>query len=216
MQKKIMFAVGLVLFVILFTAGSVVASYYLHSSTTIEDNDIDSEFIVISSSTYTDFLDEVSFDTTVTTDPLDNVIVTYTLNANVDIYNNESTHAYGTDGVNDACLISNALTINVAQTNVTEGYDLTVTVSDFDPIAGLTYIMKVGTAYCTYGQSVANQWTFSGLSFGTNYDVALYVYGTPSVSPGSMIGFTNYDPDLQNPVVGSIFTFLATAPNGAP
>lgn len=201
----------LVVLLVLATAGSVIASYNLHSSTTVEDNDIDSEFIVISTSTHSDLLDEVSFDTTVATDDT----VSYSLNANQDIWD-DGADTYGTDGVNDACLISNALTVNVAQTNVSGYYNLDVTVTGFTPIAGLTYTMKVGTQYCTYGQTVAGHWNFADLNFGQDYAVALYVSGTPTENPGSTVGFTNYDPDATPAVAGSIFTFLATAPNGAP
>lgn len=217
MIKKTTAMIAIILGIILFTAGSVYAAYNLHSTTTIEDNDLDSEYIVISSTVHKDFLDEVSFDTTVTADPVTgDESVAYVLNASEDIWNT-ATNGYGADGTKDACLISNATTINVKQTNVEGYYTLAVTVTDFIPIQGLTYTMKVGTSHCTFGQYVAEQWTFYDLTFGDNYEVALYVSGTPTEDPGATVGFTNYDnSDPEHVVTGSVFTFTATAPNGSP
>lgn len=230
MQRKVSFGVIAVILALVLTAGTVTAAYFLHSTTTVEDNDIDSEFIVIGLSTYTDLLDEVSFDTTVTYNQATQTSTTaYDLNENADIWNptaNNNNGDYGTDGVNDACLISNPLTINVAQTNTDNLYYLDVTVSDFIPIAGLSYIMTVtstqGTLYSDYlDNNHPNMWRFLDLQCGLDYAVALYVMGTPTENPGATVGFTNADPDARDannqpaPIAGSIFTFLAVAPNGA-
>lgn len=215
MIKRTTLIVTAVIGLLLLAAGGVAAAYYLSSTMNVDQNTIDSEYIVISSTDYSDFLNEVSFDTTISVDPLDNVTITYDLNADTDIWDAYG-NTYGVDGTADACLISNAMSINVAQTNTTGGYDLEITVSAFSPIAGLTYTMKVGTQYCTYGQTTPDTWTFHDLTFGTDYAVALYVSGTPSETPGSTVGFTNYDPNVTPKVIGSVFTFTATAPNGAP
>ena len=227
MIKRTTLIVTAVIGLLLLAAGGVAAAYYLHSTTTVEQNDIDSEYIVISSSRYIDFLNEVSFDTTVSYDPSTQTSSTvYDLNENADIWNTTG-NTYGPDLDNDSCLISNALTINVGQTNATGLYNLEITVSDFNPISGLTYVMTItstqGTQYSEYlDANHPNKWVFYDLTFGLDHSVALYVMGTPTENPGATVGFTNYDPDARDnnnqpaPVTGSIFTFLATAPNGAP
>lgn len=201
MIKKATFGVVLVLLIVLATAGSVAGAYLLQSHTDIHDNTIDSKNIVITSQDYTDVLTSVNFDT-VNTDGT----ITYEIRATDDL---------DSDSVNESALISSAFYINVTPTNLdvtemTNGFTLVVTVSDFAPVAGLTYTLVVGD------QSVAitsgATWTFSSaFDYNVNHDVALYVSGTATANPGTAVGFTNYD-DTANPVVaGSIFTFTATS-----
>ena len=64
MIKKTTAIVALILFVILFTAGSVAAGLALSSTTNVDENSVDDQYIVISSTEYTDILDAVKYDTT--------------------------------------------------------------------------------------------------------------------------------------------------------
>ena len=184
---------------ILFTAGTVAGAHLLQSKTDIDQNTIDSKNIVISSTDFDDILTSVDFDTVNSSGT-----VTYELRA---------THDLDGDSTNESALITSAFSINVAPTNldaseVTSGFSLIVTVSDFAPVAGLTYTLVVGD------QSVAitsgTTWTFlSAFDYNTDLAVALYVSGTATANPGNGVGFTNY---VASPLTeGSVFTFTATS-----
>lgn len=190
MIKKTTFGVVLVLLIVLATASAVAGAFILQSQTTIHDNDMDSRYIVISSNDYTDFLTSADFNTT-------NVDDTISYELILDSAINGS-------ATNNASHISETFTITVAKTDNIEGttFDLNVAVSDFSPIAGLTYTMKVGTAYATYSSG----WAFTGLALDTPLTVDLYISGTPTADPGESVGFANHTLTED----GSIFTFTAT------
>lgn len=202
MIKKTTAIVAVVLFVILFTAGSVAAGLALRSTTTVDENDISNDYITISSSEYHDFLDAVSFDTVVTDSG-----TTYNI------------HSDGSKLSNNV-LASKEAVMSVARSNNTLGssYSLNVSVSKFAPTTGLTYTFTVWSidnngkadavvtsddSYTAVGQKY--EWTLTGLEYGTSYIVALYVSGSVT-SMDSTIGFTNYVAGSED---GSIFTFTA-------
>lgn len=194
MIKKTTAIVAVVLFVILFTAGSVAAGLALSSTTNVDENDVDDQYIVISSTEYTDILDAVKYDTT-----NNGGTVSYALH-----YDYDSTGGTTPDSVK----ISKDFTIRVDQTNIEEAtFDLTVTVTKFTAIAGLTYTLKVGNATANFTSGSA---TFTGLAYDTNLDVVLYVSGVltnPTVATGlATAGFTNY---VENTEDGSVFTLTA-------
>lgn len=194
MYKKTTTIVAVVLFVILFTAGSVAAGLALSSTTNVDENDVDDQYIVISSTEYTDILDAVKYDTT-----NNGGTVSYALH-----YDYDSTGGSTPDSVK----ISKDFNIRVDKTNVTEGtFDLTVTVTKFTAIAGLTYTLKVGDSAANFTGGSA---TFTGLAYDTNLAVVLYVSGdltNPTVATGlATAGFTNY---VENTEDGSVFTFTA-------
>ena len=203
MIKKTTAIVAVVLFVILFTAGSVTAAYLMKSQTDVTDNTLENQYIVISATDTTDFLNEATFDTVVT-GPVGSQSIEYNLHKDSDLDNVAG---------NDAAKISNDLTINVTPTNVTGTYNLFVSVSDFTPIGVLDYKMKVGGMIETYGATTDGRtgWLFTGLTLGANYTVELFVGDNAPVTtnPGATLGFTNYQ-DAQHP--GSIFTFVAEIP----
>lgn len=203
MIKKTTAIVAVVLFVILFTAGSVTAALALRSSTTVEKNDISSEYITLTSSEYTDFLDAVSFDTVVTSSG-----VTYNI------------HSDGSK-LSGSVLASKEFVMSVDRSTAALGssYDLEVSVSKFSPITGLTYtftawsidnnrqanevVSNDDVTYTAEGQEY--KWTMTGLEYETDYIIALYVGGSVT-SMDPTIGFTNYAAGTED---GSIFTFTA-------
>lgn len=194
MIKKTTAIVAVVLFVILFTAGTVAAGLALFSTTHIDENDVDDQYIVISSTDYTDILDAVKYDTT-----NDGGTISYALH-----YDYDSTGGSTPDSVK----ISKDFDIRVDKTNVDEAtFDLTVAVTKFTAIAGLTYTLKVGNSTANFTSGSA---TFTGLAYDTNLAVVLYVSGdltNPTVATGlATAGFTNY---VENTEVGSVFTFTA-------
>lgn len=194
MYKKTTAIVALLLFVILFTAGTVAAGLALSSTTHVDQNDVDDQYIVISSTEYTDILDAVKYDTT-----NDGGTISYALH-----YDYDSTGGSTPDSVK----ISKDFNIRVDKTNVTEGtFDLTVTVTKFTAIAGLTYTLKVGNSTANFTSGSA---TFTGLAYDTNLAVVLYVSGdltNPTVATGlATAGFTNY---VENTEDGSVFTLTA-------
>lgn len=208
MIKKTTAIVAVVLFVILFTAGTVTAAYLIKSQTDITDNTLDNEYIVISATDTSDFLGSAKFDTVVNGPAGNTQTITYKLTTDSTV-----------DG--KACAkISNTDVISFTVTptgDVGTSFDLFVTCTLFNPVTGLDYIMTVGSETATYqahndrGQS---GWLFTGLTFDT-YDVELYVGYTNAqaqsiaTNPGATLGFTNYQ-NAQNP--GSIFTFVAEIP----
>ena len=119
MIKKTTAIVAVVLFVILFTAGSVTAALALRSTTTVDENDMDNEYIVLTSTTgYKDFLGTAAFDT------INNGgNISYTLRLDTDFLN---------DGIKDASLVSEKFTMNVEHSAGEEGlYNLEITVDEF-------------------------------------------------------------------------------------
>lgn len=194
MYKKTTTIVAVVLFVILFTAGSVAAGLALSSTTNVDENDVDDQYIVISSTEYTDILDAVKYDTT-----NNGGTVSYALH-----YDYDSTGGSTPDSVK----ISKDFNIKVDKTNVEENtFDLTVTVTKFTAIPGLTYTLKVGNTPADFTSGSA---TFTGLAYGPDLAVVLYVSGVltnPTVATGlATAGFTNY---VENTEDGSVFTFTA-------
>lgn len=194
MIKKTTAIVAVVLFVILFTAGSVAAGLALSSTTHVDENDVDDQYIVITSTEYTDILDAVKYDTT-----NDGGTVSYALH-----YDYDSTGGTTPDSVK----ISKDFDIRVDQTNIEEAtFDLTVTVTKFTAIAGLTYTLKVGDSAANFTGGSA---TFTGLAYDTNLAVVLYVSGIltdpTDATHLDTVGFTNY---VANTEDGSVFTFTA-------
>lgn len=202
MIKKTTAIVAVVLFVILFTAGTVAAALALRSSTTVEENDISSEYITLTSSECTDFLDAVSFDTVVTSSG-----VTYNI------------HSDGSK-LSGSVLASKEFVMSVDRSTAALGssYDLEVSVSKFSPITGLTYTFTAWSidnngqanlcvasddTYTAEGQEY--KWTMTGLEYEPDYIIALYVGGSVT-SMDPTIGFTNYVAGTED---GSIFTFTA-------
>lgn len=201
MIKKTTAIVALILFVILFTAGSVAAGLAIRSTTTVDENDISNDYITISSSEYHDFLNTVSFDTVVTESG-----TTYNI------------HSAGSKLTNNV-LASKEAVMSVARSNEGLGdtYDLNVSVSKFTPKTGLTYtftawsinngeanaVVTSDDSYTAVGQE--HEWTLTGLNYGVDYIIALYVSGSVT-SMDSTIGFTNY---VENTEDGSVFTFTA-------
>lgn len=217
MIKKTTAIVAVVLFVILFTAGSVAAVYLIKSETNVDHNDIDDQYIYISfsapdTSEYSDLLSTVSFDTVNS-----GGTASYVLHCDEDWFD--------TDGINDVAKISTTHTMRVDSTNGGNTFSLDVTVTDFTPVAGLTYYLKVGSQYVAGSVASHNTgindtatgfgWTLDGLACDTDLTVDLYVGGTPTEDPGATVGFTNYDnSDPQHVVTGSVFTFVAYATVG--
>lgn len=196
MYKKTTTIVAVVLFVILFTAGSVAAGLALSSTTKVDENDVDDQYIVISTNVagYTDILDAVKYDTT-----NNGGTISYALH-----YDYDSTGGSTPDSVK----ISKNFNIRVDQTHIEETtFDLTVTVDKFTAIPGLTYTLKVGDSAANFTGGSA---TFTGLAYDTNLAVVLYVSGVltnPTVATGlATAGFTNY---VENTEDGSVFTFTA-------
>lgn len=194
MIKKTTAIVAVVLFVILFTAGSVAAGLALSSTTNVDENDVKDQYIVISSTEYTDILDAVKYDTT-----NNGGTVSYALH-----YDYDSTGGSTPDSVK----ISKDFNIRVDQTNVEEAtFDLTVTVTKFTAIAGLTYTLKVGDSTANFTSGSA---TFTGLAYDTNLAVVLYVSGVltnpTDATHLDTVGFTNY---VENTEDGSVFTLTA-------
>lgn len=210
MIKKTTTIVAVVLFVILFTAGTVAAGLALRSTTTVDENDMDNEYIVLTSTTgYKDFLGTAAFDTT-----NNGGVLSYTLRLDTDFLN---------DGIKDASLVSEKFTMNVEHSAGEEGlYNLEITVDEFIPIGGLEYIFTAGpstnefqimdTTYSAVsGESKTYTWTLENLSYDVDYIIALYVSGTPTETPGATLGFTNYDGSASPAVTGSVFTFSAVS-----
>lgn len=199
--KRTTVAGGIIIaLLLLLTAGTVAAVYLMQSQTDVSENTIDNQYIVISTTTYTDFLNGAVFDTV-----NDNGSVTYTLHTDTDLD--------GASG-NEAALISNAMSINVAPTNVSGTFDLFVSVTSFTPVSGITYTMKVANQTATYDTGASGYgWYFQGLALDTDLDTALYVSessGPLATAPGATLGFTNY---VDAGAPGSVFTFLASIPD---
>lgn len=200
MIKKTTAIVAVVLFVILFTAGSVTAALALRSTTTVEDNEINDEYITINTfGKYTDFLANAQFDTVVTSGG-----VTYTP------HEDGSWAGYS--------LISKETHVSVASTNVdNDSYNLEVSVDKFVPVAGLTYTlaaiyevngqtMRTIASITSESESVDGKytWTLTSLNYGDDYSIALYISGEMA-SPNPSVGFTNHEGNEP----GSVFTFTA-------
>ena len=201
MMKQATFGAVIIALILLATAGAVGYALSIQSQTTFDENEMDGEYIYITSTDYTDFLGTVSFDTV-----NDHGTASYVIHSDT---------AYG-------ALASEEFTINVARSSDKVGnlYDLEVTVTEFIPVTGLTYTVTAGTdtnkflfVDSTYenisGQPTTYKWTLTNLYYGENYIFALYVDGTPSVDPGATLGFTNVDSTANPAVVGSVFTLTA-------
>ena len=209
---------------LLATAGSVGATLLIKSQTSINENTMDDSYLYISFSApdtleYRDLLGTVAFDTINS-----GGTASYVLHRDTDLNG---------DGINDAGKISTTHTMRVASTNGGNTFSLDVTVSDFTPVTGLYYWLKVGTQY-VLGSTTAHYtslsdytetsfgWTIDGLACNTDLTVDLYVSATSDLSdsnpalsanPGATVGFTNYEPAVVSPpadaVTGSVFTFVA-------
>lgn len=155
----------------------------------IDNNTIVDQYIILTTNS-DDVLSEIAFDT-VNTDSG----VVYKI------------HTDGTTiDTNDALKISvDNWNVTVANTNVdSDTYTLNVTVTDFTPVTGLTYVMKINNTNVAY----SGGWSFSGLEYDTAYSVALYVYGTCDTASS---GFVNYDSTTNPETVGSVFKFVSVA-----
>ena len=197
-SKKVRNSGGLALLLIALLLVSCVgigfAYVALTSEQEIDNNTITNEYIVLKTNSE-DVLESIAFDTV-------------TDGTNVTGY---KVHTDSTVGGTDMDKISvSSWKVNVTKNNVSDSdsvtYGLTVTVTDFTPVAGLNYVMVINSVAVAYNSG----WTFSGLSYATDYSVALYVYGQYSGAVAQS-GFTNYDSTANPVVTGSVFKFVATA-----
>lgn len=203
-SKKVRNSGGLALLLIALLLVSCVGIGFAHMALTseqeIDNNTITNKYIVLSTDSE-DVLETIAFDTV-------------TDGTNVTGYKVHTTESITISSVSTPVLKISDPTwkVNVTKNNVDDSdtYGLTVTVTDFTPVAGLNYVMVINNVVVAYNSG----WTFSGLSYATDYSVALYVYGEyadpdPANPIGAKSGFTNYS---ANPVVtGSVFKFVATA-----
>lgn len=203
-SKKVRNSGGLVLLLIALLLVSCVGIGFAYMALTseqeIDNNTITNEYIVLKTDSE-DVLETIAFDTV-------------TDGTNVTGY---KVHTAGGDTLTISGTPTNVLKIsdptwkvNVTKTNVSDSdsvtYGLTVTVTDFTPVAGLNYVMVINNVVVAYNSG----WTFSGLSYATDYSVALYVYGQYNGAVAQS-GFTNYDSTANPVVTGSVFKFVATA-----
>ncbi len=186
---------GVAIAVLLMLLAGVGYAVTYTATTTNTQNTIDAKYITVvtklgDSEDYTDFLASIDFDTANS-----GGAITYTPHYDSKI---------GGSATNNAALVSTASwKVLVSGNNLSGTYNLAVGVSDFTPVAGLTYTMIIGDKTATYSSG----WAFTGLTIGTTYDVALYVSGPATAAP-STVGFTNYSADPA--VTGSVFTYTAT------
>lgn len=212
-SKKVRNSGGLALLLIALLLVSCVGVAYAYSALTseqeIDNNTITDEYIVLKTNSE-DVLETIAFDTV-------------TDGTNVTGYKVHTTESLTISGTPTPVLKISDPTweVNVTKTNVSDSdsvtYGLTVTVTAFTPVAGLNYVMVLddGDTYTvinSYHAIDANHdgWTFTGLSYATDYSVALYVYGQYSGAVAQS-GFTNYDSTANPVVTGSVFKFVATA-----
>ena len=223
MIKKTTLIIAGVLALILLTAGTAVAVMNLWSTTDVNDNVMENKYIEIAlsgdGSSYTDFLDTIEYDTTIS-----NAGATTTYTPRLTDCINADRNPQTND--NDASLISKKFYVTVSETNVVSGggsslYDLSITVTDFVAISGVTYYITAGLSNNEYEfiDSITSSsqeydavhhtatWTVSGLTYAESYIVAMYANGETTADPGASLGFTNH----TNNDVGSIFTFTATS-----
>lgn len=223
MIKRTTLVIAGILALILLTAGTAVAVMNLWSTTDVDDNVMENKYIEIAlsgnGSSYTDFLDTVEYDTTIS-----NAGATTTYTPRLTDCINADCNPQTTDP--DASLISKIFYVTVSETNVVSSggspsYDLTVSVTEFTAVEGVTYYLTAGVYQDEYHfldaitsnsleyNSVAHtcEWTVSGLAYDVPYVVAMYVSGTTTADPGESLGFTNH----TDTVDGSIFTFKATS-----
>jgi len=186
--------VGVTVLAILFAGIGFALTY--NASTSVTDNTIEAKYIKVTtkngdSADYTDFLDTVDYNTvndagTIKYSPINDVRI----------------DGVAVDGEHpaDAQQISTAnWKVAVEKTGFAseQTYNMDVTVSNFTPVAGLTYTLKVGTQTATYTDS---KWSFTGLTTSSSaLDVKLFVSGTATAS-SETAGFTNNT---------SVFTFTA-------
>lgn len=210
-NKKVRNSGGLALLLIALLLVSCVGIGFAHMALTseqeIDNNTITNEYIVLKTDSE-DVLETIAFDTV-------------TDGNNVTGYKVHTTESITISSVSTPVLkISDPdWEVNVTKNNVSDSntYGLTVTVTDFTPVAGLNYVMVLddGNTYNvvnSYHAIDANRdgWTFTGLSYATDYSVALYVYGQYNGAVAQS-GFTNYDSTANPVVTGSVFKFVATA-----
>lgn len=193
-------SIVLLLIAMLLVCGIGVGFAYsaLTSEQTVNQNTLDDEYIVLKTNS-TDVLDTIAFDTV--TNGTD--VTQYKVHLGTDA---ETITLGGTP--TKMLKISDAdWKVNVTKkTTESTSYTLNITVSDFTPVAGLHYVMVINGVAVEYNSG----WAFTGLSYATEYTVALYVYGSTIVNPLPVgCGFTNYVADPET--VGSVFTFVATA-----
>lgn len=166
------------------------------SEQNIDQNELEDSYIVLSTNS-TDVLDVLAFDTV--------------NNGNGNItYNVHTADASVIGGTPMQKISIDNWTVSVADTNShSTTYDLKVTVDPFAPTSGLHYMMVLddGDAF-EVAVAYNDGWSFTGLKYDTDYNVALYVYGTATTFNS---GFINYDADTDPVTKGSVFTFMATA-----
>lgn len=199
-DKKVRNGGSLALLLITFLLVSCVGVAYAYSALTseqeIDNNTITDEYIVLKTNSE-DVLDTIAFDTV-------------TNGTAVTTFKVHTTESISISDVSTPVLkISDpSWKVNVTKTNVSDTdsvtYGLNVTVTKFTPVAGLNYVMVINNVAVAYNSG----WTFTGLSYTTDYSVALYVYGQYD-SATAQSGFTNYSADPSE--VGSVFKFVATA-----
>ena len=201
-NRKVRNGGSLALLLIALLLVSCVGVAYAYSALTseqeIDNNTITDEYIVLKTNSE-DVLDTIAFDTVT-----DGTNVT-----TFKVHTAESITISGTP-TNVLKISDPTWKVNVTKTNVSDSdsvtYGLTVTVTDFTPVAGLNYIMVINNVVVAYNSG----WTFTGLSYATDYSVALYVYGQYNGATAQS-GFTNYDSTANPVVTGSVFKFVATA-----
>ena len=201
-SKKVRNSGGLALLLIALLLVSCVGIGFAHMALTseqeIDNNIITNEYIVLKTNSE-DVLDTIAFDTVTDGNTVTGYKV-HTAGGDVLTINTEDTPVLK---ISDP-----TWKVNVAKNNVSDSntYGLTVTVTDFIPVAGLNYVMVINNVVVAYNSG----WTFSGLSYATDYSVALYVYGQYNGAVAQS-GFTNYDSTANPVVTGSVFKFVATA-----
>lgn len=184
---------GVAVIALLFVGVGYALTY--NGVTTVTDNAIDTKYIKVTtkngeSPDYTDFLDSVDYNTV-----NDSGTIKYSpiLDVRVDGVTVDGEHPA------DAQLISTAnWKVAVEETGFAneQTYNLAVTVSNFTPVAGLVYTLKVGTQTATYSDG----WAFTGLTTSsTPLDVKLFISGVATAS-NETAGFVNNS---------SVFTFTA-------
>lgn len=199
-SKKVRNSGGLALLLIALLLVSCVGIGFAYMALTseqeIDNNTITNEYIVLKTDSE-DVLETIAFDTV-------------TDGTNVTGYKVHTAESITISGNSTPVLKISDPTwkVNVTKTNVSDTdsvtYGLTVTVTKFTPVTGLNYVMVINNVAVAYN----NGWTFSGLSYATDYSVALYVYGQYDGATAQS-GFTNYSADPSE--VGSVFKFVATA-----
>lgn len=212
-KRKVLAPLVALLIAVLCIAGVGVAYAYtaLTSTQTIGENTTDDQYILLTSDVGSDMavdvLDKVAFNSvrdSVTEDFFFTVAGTESVPVNGTPINNAM--RISVDGW--TVKVDKHIEGNDADT-FANTYDLVVTATDFTPVDGFTYILKVGDTAKVFSAG----WSFDNLAYETTYNVALYMQGTSANATATPVsGFVDYDDsDAEHVVNGTVFTFTATA-----